>query len=73
MAFSRLIREICHHDLSKTKLRFQASAIATIQEGMEVYIVGLLEDTQLEAIHGRCNTIMPKDIYIACRICGERA
>ena len=73
MAFSRLIREICHHNLSKTEIHLQASAIAAIQEGMKVYIVGLLEDTQLKAIHGRHITIMPKDIHIACRICGKRA
>ena len=72
LAFSCLIREICHHDLDKTDVRFQASAISAIQEGTEAYLVGLLEDTQLEAIHGRRVTIMPKDIHIACRIRGEK-
>ena len=73
LAFSRLIREICHDDLMKTEIRFQASAIAAIQERTEAYIVGLLEDTQLEAIHGKCVTIMPKDVQIARHIRGERA
>ena len=73
MAFSRLINEICHHDMNKPDIHFQVGAIATIQEGTEAYLVGLLEDTQLEAIHGRRITIMPKDIHIACRIRGERS
>ena len=73
LAFSRLIREICHDDLMKTEIRFQASAIAAIQKGTEAYIVGLLEDTQLEVIHGKHVTIMPKDIQIARCIRGERA
>ena len=68
-----LIREICHHDMSKPDIHFQAGAIAAVQEGTEAYLVGLLEDTQLEAIRGRCITIMPKDIHIARRIRGERS
>ena len=39
---------------------------------MEAYLVGLIEDTSLEAIHGRRVTIMPKDIQIARCIRGER-
>ena len=73
MAFSRLIREICHHDMNKPDIHFQAGAIATIQEGTEAYLVGLLENTQLEAIHGRRITIMPKDIHFARRIRGKRS
>ena len=72
LAFSRIIREICHHDLDKPDIGFQASVVGTIQEGTEAYLIGLLEDTQLEAIHGRCVTIMPKDIHIARRIRGEK-
>ena len=67
-----LICEICHHDSNKLDIRFQASAIGAIQEGTEAYLIGLLEDTQLEAIHGRRITIMPKDIHIAHRIQGEK-
>ena len=72
LAFSHIIREICHHDLDKPDVRFQASAVGTIQEGTEAYLIGLLEDTQLKAIHGRHVTIMPKDIHIAHRIRGEK-
>ena len=54
-------------------MRVQASAIAAAQEGMEAYLIGLLEDSNLCAIHSRCVTIMPKDIQLACRIRGETA
>ena len=73
MAFSHLIHEICHHDMNKLDIRFQAGAIAAIQEGMEAYLFGLLEDTQLEIIHGTHITIMPKDIHIAHCIQGKHS
>ncbi|CAA0807410.1 Histone H3.2 [Striga hermonthica] len=52
-----------------------------LQDGSEVpelgrggaYLVGLLEDTNLCAIHTKRVTIMPKDIQLARRIRGERA
>ena len=72
-AFIRLVHEITYNDFSKTKLRYQASAVQAFQEGFEANLVCLMEDTQLEAIHGRRVTIMPKNVQIACRIHGEHA
>lgn len=69
--FQRLIREIAQD--FKTDLRFQASAVAALQEATEAYIVGLFEDTNLCAIHAKRITIMPKDMHIARRLRGERA
>ena len=40
--------------------------------GLEAYLVGLLEDSNLCTIHAKRVTIMPKDIQLACRIRGER-
>ena len=68
---ARLIREIAQD--FKTDLRFQASVIAALHEAMEDYIVNLFTDTNLCAIHAKRVTIMPKDMQLACRICGERA
>jgi len=34
-------------------LRFQASAVAALQEAGEAYLVGLFEDTNLCAIHAK--------------------
>ena len=72
LPFQHLVCEITYHDLNKVDIQYQASAISALQEGMEAYLVGLMEDTGLEAIHGRRVTIMPKDVQIARRIRAER-
>eukprot|EP01110_Echinostelium_bisporum_P002827 TRINITY_DN16_c0_g2_i1.p1 TRINITY_DN16_c0_g2~~TRINITY_DN16_c0_g2_i1.p1 ORF type:complete len:138 (+),score=68.55 TRINITY_DN16_c0_g2_i1:31-444(+) len=70
LPFQRLVREIAQD--YKTDLRFQASAIAALQEASEAYLVSLFEDTNLCAIHAKRVTIMAKDIQLARRIRGER-
>ena len=62
IACARLFRELC--DKEKTGLRWQASAIAALQEGFEDYLVQLFHDTVLAAIHGKRKTVMPKDIHL---------
>ena len=69
--FQRVVREIAQ-DI-KTDLRFQSAAVLCLQEATEAYLVGLLDDANLCAIHARRVTIMPKDIQLARRIRGERA
>jgi len=71
LPFQRLVREIAQD--YKTDLRFQAQAIAALQEAAEAYLVGLFEDTNLCAIHAKRVTIMPRDIQLARRIRGERS
>ena len=71
LPFQRLVREIAQD--FKTDLRFQSAAILCLQESAEAYVVGLLEDTNLCAIHAKQVTIMPRDIQLARRIRGERA
>ena len=44
-----------------------------MQEALEAYLVGLFEDSNLCAIHAKRVTIMPRDIQLARRICGERS
>ena len=68
--FSRLVREIAQDH--KQDLRFQATAMLANQEAAEAYLVGLFEDTNICAIHGKRVTIMPKDIQLARRIRQER-
>jgi len=70
LPFQRLVREIAQE--FKTDLRFQAAAIAALQEASESYLVGLFEDTNLCCIHAKRVTIMAKDIQLARRIRGER-
>ena len=71
MPFQRLVREIAQ--VHNPYLRFQSGAILALQESAEAYLVGLLEDTNLCAIHTKRVTIMPKDMQLAWRIRGERA
>ena len=69
LPFQRLVRELA----PSRDLRFQAQALAALQEASEAYLVGLFEDTNLCAIHAKRVTAMPKDIHLARRIRGERA
>ena len=69
--FQRLVREIAQDAENLTKIRFQSTALLALQEASEAYLVGLFEDTNLCAIHGRRVTIMPKDMRLALRIRGD--
>ena len=53
-------------------LRIQAAAVWGLQEAAEAYLVGLFKDSNLCAVHAKWVTIMPRDIHLARRICGER-
>ena len=69
LPFQRLVREIAQD--FKVDVRFQASAVAAMQEAAEAYLVHLFEDTVLCAAHAKRITIMPKDVLLARRIRGE--
>ena len=77
--FQKLLREISQEfricpdgpGTSSVQVRFQSTAIAALQEAAENYIVGLFEDLNLLTIHARQVTIMPRDIRLALRICGD--
>ena len=71
LPFQRLVRELAQ-DLGKMNVRFQSGAIMALQEASEAYLVGLLEDANLCAVHAKQVTIMPKDIQLARCIRGER-
>ncbi len=68
--FSRLVREIAEEQNLKG-FRFQASAITALQSATEAYVVGVLEDSNLCAIHAKRVTVMQSDIRLARRIRGE--
>lgn len=70
LPFQRLVREVAAEH--KADLRFQASAIAALQEATEAYMVSLFEDSNLCAIHGKRVTIQPRDMQLAKRIRGEQ-
>ena len=71
LPFQRLVRELAQ-DMGKSQIHFQSGAIIALQEASEAYLVGLLKDSNLCAIHAKRVTIMPKDIQLARHIRGER-
>ena len=77
--FQKVIREISQEycicpdgpGTPSVQVHFQCTAIAALQEAAENFIVGLFEDVNLLAIHARCVTIMPRDIWLALGIRGD--
>jgi histone H3 len=68
--FSKLCREVAQ--MFASDLRFGKNAVLALQEASEAYLVGVFEDTNLSAIHGKRVTIMPKDVQLTRRIRGEK-
>merc|ERR1739848_972850 len=69
LPFQRLVREIAHEH--NADLMFQAQALLALQEAAETFMVGVFEDTNLAAIHGKRVTIMPRDLQLARRLRGD--
>merc|ERR1711907_32322 len=69
--FQRLVRELATGH--KDGLRWQASAVAALQEATEAYVTGLLGDANLCALHAKRVTLMARDLQLARRLRGERA
>ena len=69
--FKKLCREVAQE--FKVGLRYGKNAVAALQEASEAYLIGVFEDSNLAAIHGKRVTIMPKDVQLTRRIRGEKA
>ena len=52
--------------------RWTVGAVDALHEGAEDYLITLLEDANLLAIHARRITIQPRDIQLARRIRGDK-
>jgi len=74
LPFARLVREVAVQmcGASMPDIRFQSTALQALQEAAEMYLVILMEDTNLCAIHAKRCTIMVKDMRLANRIRGNR-
>ena len=64
LPFQGLVREIAQD--YKCDLRFQSTALLVLQEVAEAYLVGLMEDTQLCAIHAKRVTRKAAGCLPAC-------
>lgn len=70
--FAKLVKEVTDEfTYSGEDLRWQSMAILALQEASEAYLVGLLEHTNLLALHAKRVTIMRKDMQLARRIRGQ--
>jgi histone H3 len=68
--FQRLVRAAANKH--KTGLRFAAAALAAVQEATESYVISILGDANLSALHAKRVTAMPSDLHLARRLRGER-
>ena len=69
LPFQRLVKKLIQARWND--LMIQALAVKVLQEAGETFLVGLLEQANLCAIHMKYVTIMPKDIQLARRIRGD--
>ena len=53
-------------------LRWAQGAMDALHEASESYLVGMMEDANLLAIHAKRYTIQPRDIQLARRIHGDK-
>ena len=70
-----LIRKHLVHEILQgfgMGFRVTPAMMMALQEAAEAYLVQLLEDSNLCAIHAKHITIQPKDIQLVRRICEER-
>ena len=72
--FVRVVKEALQRcsTAGGTQYRIATRAIEAIQDAAEAYLVKVLEDTNLVAIHARRCTIMPRDLALAKRLRGDR-
>ena len=68
--FARLVREVA--EAHKAGLYFQSAALAAIQEATEAFVISLLGDANLTALHANRVTTMPRDLQLVRRLRGER-
>jgi len=68
--FQRLVRDITGS--IDNDLRFQAQALLALQEASEAYLVGVLEDAGLCALHAKRVTVMRQDMQLARRLRGDQ-
>ena len=52
--------------------RWTVGAVDALHEASEDYLITLLEDANLLAIHTKCVTLQPRDIQLARRIQGDK-
>ena len=73
LPFQRTVRELTqtyNSTPAEGEKRYTTGALMALQEAAEAYLVGLMEDTNLCAIHAKRVTIFVKDMQLARRVRG---
>jgi histone H3 len=70
---SRAVKEILYDLCNTNPYKMQSIALAAVHEASEAFTVGLMEDANLCAIHGKRVGVLPKDMQLARRLRGEDA
>jgi histone H3 len=68
--FKRLVREILQANSKNSDMQMQSTALLALQEATKCFMVDVLSDINLCAVHGNRVTIKSKDLALACRIRG---
>ena len=71
LPFQHLVHKILQG--FNVELRVTPAMVMALQEAAKAYLVQLIEDLNLCAIHAKCVTIQPKDIQLARQIHEERS
>ena len=69
LPFQRVVKEIVQK--IREDLRLQSTALLALQEAGETFLVDLLEQSNLCAIHAKRITIMPEDVQLVRHIRGD--
>jgi histone H3 len=71
LPFRRLVAELAQDfQATDSAWRFSGDAVVILQQVAEDFLIKLLEDANLAAIHAKRVTVQPRDITIAQRIAG---
>jgi histone H3 len=68
--FQHLVREILQANSKNSDIQMQSTALLTLQEATEYFMVDVFSNTNLCAMHGNQVTIKSKDLALACCIQG---
>lgn len=68
LPFQRACRAVVRENNNAADVRFQGPALSSIQEALELYLVGLFEDALLCAKHARRVTVMHKDVQLVLKL-----
>ncbi len=68
--FQRLVREILHTNSKNSDMQMQSTALLALQEATKYFLIDVLSNTNLCAMHGNQVAIKSKDLALACHIQG---